>query len=176
MSIHVGLPGSVNDQRIVRRSRLWHEVMHKGLLSASSGYQDRIPLYILVDKGYPLLNWIMVPFKDDGQPRRLVGTYYNKRHHQGRSVVENVFGLLKENWQEMGKKTNLNVVIIPDVFYCCCILHNLTIRHGIVDVEDIMRHIADEATEEVMDTLNQVCFLTHYLHLLSVLIAHSELS
>jgi hypothetical protein len=103
-SIYVGLPGSVNDQRILRRSGLWQEVVNRGLMSVDSGYQDGIPLYVLADKGYPLLNWNMVPFKEDGQPRSLAESYYNKRHRQGRSVVENAFGLLKENWREMGKK------------------------------------------------------------------------
>jgi hypothetical protein len=161
-SIYVGLPGSVNDQRILRRSGLWHEVMDRGLLSADSGYQDEIPPYVLGDKGYPLLNWIMVPFKDDGQPCSLAETYYNKRHRRDRSIVENAFGLLKENWREMEKKTDLNVVIVPDIFYCCCILYNLTIRQGIVDVEEVMRRIAAEATEEVMDTRNQVLTFSVY--------------
>jgi hypothetical protein len=148
-SIYVGLPGSVNDQRVLRRSGVWQEVVHRGLMSAESGYQEGITPYLLGDKGYPLLSWIMVPFKDDGQPRSLAETYFNKRHRRGRSVVENAFELLKENWREMGRKTDLHVSIVPDVFYCCCILHNLIIRQGIVDVEDIMRRIAWEAEEEV---------------------------
>jgi hypothetical protein len=37
-SIYVGLPSSVNDQRVLRRSGLWHEVVNRGLMSADSGY------------------------------------------------------------------------------------------------------------------------------------------
>jgi hypothetical protein len=114
--------------------------------------------YLLGDKGYHLLNWIIVPFKDDGQPRSLAETYFNKRHRRGRSVVENAFGLLKENWCEMGKKTDLHVTIVPDVFYCCYILHNLTSRQGIVDVEEVMRRIRLEADEEVTQWLPLLCY------------------
>jgi hypothetical protein len=32
-SIYVGLPGSVNDQRVLRRSGLWQEVVHQGLMA-----------------------------------------------------------------------------------------------------------------------------------------------
>jgi hypothetical protein len=145
MSIYIGLPGSVNDQRVLRRSGLWQEVVHRGLMSVESGYQDGIPPYLLGDKGYPLLSWIITPFKDDGHPRSLAEAYFNKRHRRGRSVVENAFGLLKENWREMGRKTDLHISIVPDVFYCCCILHNLTIQKGIVDIEEVMRRIASEA-------------------------------
>ena len=148
-SVYVGLPGSVNDQRVLRRSGLWQQVLQRGLMNADSGYQDGIPPYLLGDKGYPLLNWIIVPFKSNGQPRSLAETYFNRRHRRGRSVVENAFGLLKENWREMGKRTDLNITIVPDVFYCCCILHNMTIKQGSVDVEELMRRIRVEAEEEV---------------------------
>ena len=148
-NIYVGLPSSVNDQRILRWSRLGQEVVHRELMSADSGYWDGIPPCLLGDKGYLLLSWIMVPFKDDGQPRSLAETYFNKRHCYEKSVVENAFGLLKENWHEMRKKTNMHVSIVPNVFYSCCILYNLTIWQGLVNVEEIMRCIALEAKEEV---------------------------
>ena len=49
----------------------------------------------------------------------------------------------------MLKKTELHVSLVPDVFYSCCILHNLTIKCGIVDVEELMRQMALEAEEEI---------------------------
>jgi hypothetical protein len=98
--LFVGLPGSVNDQRVLRRSSLWQHVMHRGLLSTTTGSQDGFPPYLLADKGYPLLSWMMTPFKEDGEPRSLAQTLYNRRHRRGRSVVENTFGLMKENWRK----------------------------------------------------------------------------
>jgi hypothetical protein len=149
-NIYVGLPGSVNNQRVLRRSGLWQQVVQSGLMSTDGGYQEGVTPYLLGDKGYPLLSWIMVPFKDNGQPRSPAQTYYNKRHRRGRSVVENAFGLLKENWREMGKKTDLHITIVPDVFYYCCVLHNLTIRRGFVNIEELMHRIVLEAEEEVL--------------------------
>jgi hypothetical protein len=66
-SVYVGLLGSVNDQCVLRKSGLWQQVVQGGLMNVDSGYQDGIPPYLLGDKGYPLLNWIIVPFKSDGQ-------------------------------------------------------------------------------------------------------------
>jgi hypothetical protein len=50
----------------------------------------------------------------------------------------------------MGKKTDLHITIVPDVFYCCCVLYNLTIRRGFVNIEELMRCIILEAQEEVL--------------------------
>jgi hypothetical protein len=122
-SIFVGFLGSVNDQRVLRRSGLWQHVVHRRLLHVDSGYQEGIPPYLLANKGYllankgyllankgyPLLLWMMTPFKDDGRPRSLAESYYNKHYRRGRSVVENAFGLLKENWREISEKTELDV-------------------------------------------------------------------
>jgi hypothetical protein len=55
-SVHVGLPGLVNDQCMLRRSGLWQEVVHRKFMNSDSGYKDRIPLCHFGDKGNPLLN------------------------------------------------------------------------------------------------------------------------
>jgi hypothetical protein len=37
-------------------------------MSTTLGSQDGFPPYLMADKGYPLLSWMMTPFKEDGQP------------------------------------------------------------------------------------------------------------
>jgi hypothetical protein len=61
-NIYVGLPGSVNDQRVLQKSTLWQNVVHGGLLNFDAGSQDVIPPYFLADKGYPLLSWCLTLF------------------------------------------------------------------------------------------------------------------
>jgi hypothetical protein len=148
-SLFIGLPGSVNDSRVLRRSGLWQHVHQRRLMHIENGCQDAIPPYLLGDKGYPLTSWLLTPFKEEGEPRSVAEELYNKRHRQGRSVVENAFGLMKMNWREMLGKTALHVEIVPDVLYACCILHNLTIRKGGMEVEEMMRRLAQEARTEV---------------------------
>jgi hypothetical protein len=148
-NVFVGLPGSVNSQRVLRRSRLWQQVVQHRLMHVESGDQDGIPPYLLANKGYPLLSWILKSFKDDGHPRSLAETYYNKCHRRGKSVVENAFGLLKENWRELSRKTELLVTTVLDVVYACCILFNHTIKRGTVDFDELMRRMAAEVQHEV---------------------------
>jgi hypothetical protein len=92
---------------------------------------------------------LLTPFKEDGEPHSVAEELYNKRHRRGRSVVENAFGLMKMNWREMLGKTLLHVEIVPDVVYACCILHNLTIRRGGMEFEELMRRMSQEAQTEV---------------------------
>jgi hypothetical protein len=41
------------------------------------------------------------------------------------------------------------VSLVPNVFYSCYILHNLTIKCGTIDVEEFMQRMALEAEEEI---------------------------
>jgi hypothetical protein len=91
----------------------------------------------------------MTPFREDGQDRSFAESLYNKRHRHGRSIVENAFGLMKVNWREMLGKTKLQVEIVPDVFYACCILHNLTIKRGGMSMEELLRRMTLEAKNEI---------------------------
>jgi hypothetical protein len=141
-NLFIGLPGSINDTRVLHRSALWQYVHHKRLMHTENGCQDAIPPYLLTDKGYPLTSWLLTPFKEDGEPRSVAEELYSKWHRRRRSIVENAFGLMKTNWCEMLGKTLLHVEIVPDVVYACCILHNLTIRRGGMEFEELMRRMS----------------------------------
>jgi len=75
------------------------------------------------DKRYPLISWIITPFKEQG-PHMILELLYNKKHKCGRFVVENFFNILKKTFQKLLGKINLHVTFVLDVFICC-LLHNL---------------------------------------------------
>ncbi len=52
---------------------------------------------------------------------------FNKQLCQGRSVIENSFGILKKTFRKLLLKTSLHVLFILDVVVCCCILYNMII-------------------------------------------------
>jgi hypothetical protein len=146
--LYVGLPGSVNDQRVLRRSSLFHHVRDRRLMHVESGYQEGYPPYLLADKGYQNLAWMLTPFKHDGQPLAVAEVLYNRRHRRGRSVVENAFGLLKESWRELLHKTELHITVVPDVVNACCILHNLSLMKVAVPYEEVLDRVNQEARNE----------------------------
>jgi hypothetical protein len=53
--VFVGLPGSMNDSWVLKKSGLYQRVVNGGLLSGHLHHTGNIAPYILGDKGYPLL-------------------------------------------------------------------------------------------------------------------------
>ncbi len=81
--VFVGLPRLVNDSRILRRSYLYKHAQYKNLLDANRGkLNGSFPPYLVGDKAYPLIPWIMTPFKKKGQ-HFILELLYNKKHKHG---------------------------------------------------------------------------------------------
>jgi hypothetical protein len=54
--VFVGLPGSVNDSRVLREFALYRKVENHGLFAYDPRFfQHGFPPYLLGDKGYPLI-------------------------------------------------------------------------------------------------------------------------
>jgi hypothetical protein len=79
---------------------------------------------LLGDCGYPLLDWLITPYREDGhltQQRK----YYNKKHSSTRIKIEQAFGLLKSRWRCLRNNLEISIDIVPHVISTCCILHNI---------------------------------------------------
>jgi hypothetical protein len=99
-----------------------------------------------VDKGYPLLSWIMTPYKD-GKHHLGLEFLYNQKHKREKLVVKNAFGIIKQIFQK-----NLHVTIVPYVFNICYLLHDLILGKKEVDVEELMHFIQSKGMQD--DALN----------------------
>ena len=114
-----GFPGSVHDVpvRVLRRSSLMNEVE----ADLSMFLQNS---HLIGDSAYPLRNWLMVPFKDNGNLTQ-AQQQYNRRLSSARLVIERAFALLK------GRFRHLKMMDVRDMFLLCsvvvasCVLHNL---------------------------------------------------
>jgi 5-carboxymethyl-2-hydroxymuconate isomerase len=100
--------------------------------------QDGIPPYLLGNKGYPLLPWLMTPHKENGEVHSVLQLLYSHKHKKGRSIVDNVFDILKQTFRKLLEKTKLHIIIVLSVFFACCLFHNLLFWRKKVDVEELM--------------------------------------
>ncbi len=67
MDVYVGLLGSVNDSCVLKKSKLYQHVIHRVSFTWLLGHKMESPPYLLEDKGYPLLVWLMTLHKEDGE-------------------------------------------------------------------------------------------------------------
>lgn len=79
-------PESVQDSRILKNSKLYEIFRKRELPCLPNGV-------ILGDSGYPLLEWLLVPFAE--YPGMTAAQKRNKAHKSARAVIERVIGILK---------------------------------------------------------------------------------
>ncbi|KAH6944310.1 hypothetical protein HPB50_002683 [Hyalomma asiaticum] len=113
IDVLVGFPGSAHDARVLREGPFFEVAASK----CSNGY-------ILGDSAYPLLPWLMTPYKDTQQSFPAWKKKY-KCHSQQRISIEIAFGRLKQRFRR------LYLVDAATIKQCCliimgaCVLHNL---------------------------------------------------
>jgi hypothetical protein len=123
--VFVGFPRNLNDLRVLHKSTLYRKVENHSLFAYDPRfYQYWFLPYLLDDKGYPLMTWIMTPFKEEDH-HTVLKLLYNMRHKREHSIVENAFGILKKTFREFFTKFELHVSFVPNVFIICCLLHNI---------------------------------------------------
>jgi hypothetical protein len=63
---------------------------------------------------------------------------FNKHLSRGKSVVENVFGILKKTFKELFLKTNLDILFVLDVVVYYYIFYNMIIDDKDFDLQTLM--------------------------------------
>ncbi|CAH1263518.1 uncharacterized protein [Branchiostoma lanceolatum] len=135
--ISVGMPGSVHDARVLRKSRIFRRA-ESGTLLPQEFAQDingvAVPAVLLGDAAYPHLPWLMKPYPDNGALGR-DRFKFNYRHSRARMTVECAFGLLKGRWRCLTKRLDVSLDNVPTIVGACCVLHNICEVHKDEDLE-----------------------------------------
>jgi len=127
--IVTGLPGSMNDSRLLRTSGFFRlcergERLNGPAKEFPKGSQIRE--YIVGDMGYPLLSWLITPYQ--GKDLASSRVEFNTKHHATCQVAECALSRLKGTWRFLN-----NVIWRPDkhklpiIILVCCLLHNIII-------------------------------------------------
>jgi hypothetical protein len=123
--IEVGWPGRAHDARVFSNSGLFHAAQDGTLFPPTTKRigQTDVPLNLIGDPAYPLLDWLMKPYPgaalDDDR------THYNYRQSRARMCIENAFGRLKGRWRCLRKDIENHTSLVPSMILACCILHNI---------------------------------------------------
>ena len=127
IDINVGWPGKVHDARVFANSTIFKKGEAGNLFPETRAKKIngvKIPVMIIADAAYPLLNWVQKPFPDHGTLSR-EKLHFNYRLSRARMVAENAFGRLKGRWRCLLKQNEGDIDKMNNVVAACCILHNM---------------------------------------------------
>ena len=133
--IYTGWPGKVHDARVLRNSPLYAQ----GVRLCGNNH------HLIGDSAYPLLEWLMTPYRDNGHLTQAERNY-NKCHAKARCPIERAFALLKGRFPRL-KYVDCNTIqAIVNVIECACYLHNICIYHAdeVADMIDDMDQDDDD--------------------------------
>ena len=116
-------PGSTHDSRILTESAVYNEL------------QNRNDILVLGDSGYPLKQWLMVPFL---RPQNDAEQAYNRAHMVTRSTIERCNGVLKRRFSCLHSELRLSPKRACSVIIASIILHNKAIMFG--DIDNVEMH------------------------------------
>lgn len=113
----VGFPGSVHDARVLRESFIFEEALSR----CEGGY-------LLGDAAYPLLSWLLPPYRPAANWQPWMSTF-NKVHCKQRVVVEGAFGILKARFQRLLSIDVTDIeqavhIVLGACVLSCTILHD----------------------------------------------------
>ncbi|XP_060171959.1 protein ALP1-like [Lycium barbarum] len=132
LDVSAGWPGSMKPENVLRKSKLYlgveesKEYLNGPSFELNDG--NSIPQYILGDSCFPLLPWVLTPYKGSNEED---GTEmaFNSVHRKGMQLVGTAFGRVREKWKLLAKKWNEQCLeAFPFVIVTCCLLHNFLIK------------------------------------------------
>ena len=118
MDCYAGLPGSVHDARVFKNSPLFD--FGAKMCSPNA--------FILGDAAYPLMSWLLVPYRDNGK-LNAIQKNHNFVHAATRCTVERPFALLKGRFRRLKYLDIKHMEDIVNVIMTCCIFHNICLQN-----------------------------------------------
>ncbi|XP_061186829.1 putative nuclease HARBI1 [Saccostrea echinata] len=115
--VWTGNPGSTHDASVLRSSELF----------AQSGELFPQGFYLLGDSAFPLLGWLVTPFKDYGNLTRNQ-RLFNVCHSKSRPVIERSFGLLKIRFRRLLRLDASDIKLVINSIPSACVLHNICMK------------------------------------------------
>ncbi|KAM1125995.1 hypothetical protein ACFX11_041421 [Malus domestica] len=153
-NIITGWPGSMSDDIVLRSSGFFKmseegDCLNGEKLVLSEGTEVRE--YIVGDSGFPLLPWLLTPYKGRGLWEH--ESEFNKRISATQMVAQRALVKLKEMCkiiQGVMWKPDKNK--LPRIILVCCILHNI-----VIDMEDEVQDETPSSRHHEPGYLQQIC-------------------
>ncbi|XP_018403340.1 PREDICTED: putative nuclease HARBI1 [Cyphomyrmex costatus] len=148
---HIGMPGRMHDARVFRNSPLYNQIRNAEM--------PLIPndMHLIGDSAYPLMQNVMVPFRDNGHllPSQIT---YNVKLSSIRSIIEMAYGRLKTKFRRLKYLDIADFNLGNEMIAAACVLHNFIIigdRLNIADEDYIYGGEMDLQENNIMHEYNE---------------------
>ncbi|XP_061444600.1 uncharacterized protein LOC133366007 [Rhineura floridana] len=137
IDVEIGWSGKTHDAFVFMNSALC-KAMDAGVFVPGNptitlnGVQ--IPPLVLADAAYPMRTWLMKPYSDHLDERKM---NYNIVFNRCHNVIERAFDRLKKRWRRISERVPVAEENLVSVVSACVVLHNVCESRGDF-VEDIM--------------------------------------
>lgn len=115
--VWTGNPGSCHDATVLRSCDLFTQ----------SSERVRRGYVIVGDSAFPILRWLITPFRDHGNLTR-EQKRFNKAHSSCRVVIERAFGLLKCRFRRLLRFEFRDFEVLVNSILAACVLHNICFK------------------------------------------------
>ncbi|CAC5395153.1 unnamed protein product [Mytilus coruscus] len=139
-SWYIGCPGSTHDAGVLRQTPLYRHA--PGVIPPGK--------HIIGDSAFPLLAWLMKPFRDNGNLSR-DQIKFNQALSRSRQVIERSFGFLKSRCRRLIKLDAVDIQVFVETILSGCTLHNICLANDdeMFDIEHAIRDDVQNGPEQV---------------------------
>ncbi|KAH0742727.1 hypothetical protein KY290_030720 [Solanum tuberosum] len=133
LDVSAGWPSTMRPETVLRKSKLYLGVEESKEYLNGSSFElndgNSIPQYILGDSCFPLLPWVLTPYRGESNVEDGAEMAFNSVHRRGMQLVGTAFGRVREKWKLLARKWNGQCIeAFPFVIVTCCLLHNFLIK------------------------------------------------
>lgn len=149
-SIVTGWPGKMSDAMALQSSSFFDQCEKREKLNGPlvfTSEETELREYIVGDEGYPLLPWLITPYK--GSNLEESNAKFNERILATHSVAKKALTRLKDAWRMIkGDLWRPDKHKLPRFILVCCILHNI-----VIDMENDDQDSVDLPSDLVHDAV-----------------------
>lgn len=147
-------PGGSNDSEHLKSSSLWTRLWEKEVLREPVISLQGVSIrpYLVGDKNYPLLPFLINPF-DTAPAETQAESLFDAQLQKGHASIVTTFGILKNRWNIL-KNLNVDLKSAPQTIVACCVLHNFcqlsNQSEPKIQVDDALNHnVPDHYSDDV---------------------------
>lgn len=154
--VYAGFPGSFNNGTVWRNS-----LMYECIKTYSESWVE--DTHILGDVSYPVTEYLITPYKDDDQLSQKQ-QHFNALLNSTLVVIGQAFSLLKSRFRRLKYLEMSRMDLIPKLITAACVMHNMCIDLGDIDVEVESDDTGDQDEDDSsQDIAECVCLKRDYL-------------